>query len=71
MEGETVQQTGTVTKWLAGKGYGFIRDDESKRDLFCHLSDVVDGDALAPGEAVRYDVTESPRGGRACRVMRQ
>ncbi|MBF1302006.1 MAG: cold shock domain-containing protein, partial [Neisseria sp.] len=30
---------GIIVKWDDEKGYGFIRIDGSKQEIFCHISD--------------------------------
>jgi len=60
-------------KWFNdAKGYGFITRDEDGKDVFVHYSSIA-GDgfrSLAQGEAVRYTLTEGPKGLFAADVMR-
>ncbi len=47
---------GTITKWNAPRGFGFIENDETGQRVFCHLSRVLglDADYLTPGTRVTY-----------------
>lgn len=54
---------GTV-KWFNNeKGYGFISDNESKKDVFVHFSKiVVDGyKTLEEGQKVTFEVEKDPK----------
>lgn len=33
---------GTITFWNAEKGFGFIKRDDGRPDLFCHINEVAD-----------------------------
>lgn len=49
--GERVK--GTVVAWNA-RGFGFIKPEEGE-DLFCHCSQIRDGNALEAGATVEYE----------------
>lgn len=49
--GERVK--GTVVAWNA-RGFGFIKPEEGE-DLFCHCSQIRDGNALEPNATVEYE----------------
>ena len=59
--------TGTLKKWNAERGYGFIADDSGGPDIFLHVSALqsagIDPDNLRLGEPLTFDV-ESGRDGR-------
>ena len=59
--------TGTLKKWNAERGYGFIADDAGGPDMFLHISALqsagIDPDNLRRGERLTFDV-ESGRDGR-------
>ncbi len=59
-------------KWFnAGKGYGFIAQDEGD-DLFVHFS-AIQGEGfktLLADQAVQYDVVEGSKGKQAANVVK-
>ena len=62
---------GTV-KWFNGtKGYGFITNSETGKDVFVHFTGIVaDGfKTLEEGQSVTFDVTEGNRGPQATNVV--
>jgi len=46
------------------RGFGFITGEDGK-DVYVHTSAIEGGAALAPGDAVEYEVETSERGLRA------
>ncbi len=59
-------------KWFnSEKGYGFITTEEGK-DIFVHFSAIqTEGfKALAEGDPVKFDVTDSDRGETAVNVVK-
>jgi cold shock CspA family protein len=61
-------RTGKVVHWDDKKLFGFILDDETGDQLFCHKSDLVaDGTStilfLKPEERVSYELAENPKRG--------
>jgi CspA family cold shock protein len=57
---------GRIKKMVRDRGFGFIRGDDGK-EVFFHRSGLggADYDALAEGDVVEYQISESPRGPRA------
>eukprot|EP00729_Bicosta_minor_P020111 gene20111-22486_t len=49
------RDTGTVVKWDDGRGFGFIKPETGGDDVFCHSSEISDGDALQVGAEVTYE----------------
>ena len=63
-------QYGTVKKWDATKGFGFILSDDDD-ELFVHKSDLditVPNKQLKIGQRVGFDVVREMKGDRAIRV---
>jgi CspA family cold shock protein len=52
--------TGTVSKFMDNKGFGFITPDGGGKDIFVHHSDIkMDGfKSLSPGQRVKFDVSQ-------------
>ena len=62
--------SGSVTKVMADRGFGFITAEDGK-DYFFHrdgVSATVDFDRLVGGERVEFDIEPSARGPRATNV---
>ncbi len=60
-------------KKLTDRGYGFITQDDGGKDLFFHSKELVEGltfESLQEGDAVTFEVTESPKGPNAVKVAR-
>ncbi len=60
-----------IVKWFdAKKGYGFIAPDDGSREVFVHFGDLPGPDyrPLEPGQRVRFEPLETPRGPRALQV---
>lgn len=54
--------TGTVKFFNEEKGYGFIVDDETKQDVFVHVTGIAgDAKTLAKGQKVTYEVETDAR----------
>jgi len=63
-------KVGTVKRWDASKGYGFIESDEDE-ELFVHVHDLdasITDRKLKPGQRVKFDVVREMKGDRAVRV---
>jgi CspA family cold shock protein len=62
--------TGTVKRVISERGFGFIAAPDGK-EYFFHkdgLTDSLDFDRLAGGEAVSFEVQTGPKGDRAIQV---
>ena len=58
-------------KWFnSQKGYGFITNEENGMDIFVHFSGIASNGfkSLEEGQAVTFDITNSPRGLQAVNV---
>ena len=57
---------GVVAFFNDSKGYGFIRDIETKESVFVHINNVID--EIKEGNAVTYEVEMGQKGPTAVRV---
>jgi len=57
---------GTVKFFNETKGFGFIIDDESKKEYFVHVSGLID--EIKNGDAVDFELTEGKKGLNAVNV---
>jgi CspA family cold shock protein len=62
---------GTIKK-LTDKNFGFISQDGESKDLFFHASELVgvSFNELREGDAVTFDVNQSPKGPAATQVKK-
>lgn len=56
--------TGTVVWFSPGKGYGFVADENTHSEYFCHFSSInMDGyKSLNQGDRISFDVELGPKG---------
>lgn len=52
---------GTVKFFNESKGYGFITNDDTKRDIFVHVTGL-DGETIQEGDRVEYEESEGKKG---------
>lgn len=62
---------GTIKK-LTDKGFGFIAQEGSDKDLFFHSTELqgVEYSELQEGDAVTFEVSDSPKGPAAVKVSK-
>ena len=62
--------TGTVGRYFAQKGFGFIKPDEGEKDLFVHITEIkTEGvQALTEGQRVSYEGADGQKGPKAGNV---
>ncbi|MCX2742710.1 cold shock domain-containing protein [Mangrovivirga sp. M17] len=53
-------KNGTVKFFNESKGYGFIIDDETKKEYFVHISGLID--QVVEGDEVNFDLAEGRKG---------
>ena len=59
-------ETGTVKFFNDTKGFGFIEPESGGKDLFVHVSGLVD--EIAQGDKVTFDIEEGRKGPMAVNV---
>lgn len=59
-------KTGVVKFFNESKGFGFIVDDETKKEVFVHVSGLVD--TISEGDKVTFDITDGRKGPNAVDV---
>lgn len=57
---------GTVKFFNESKGFGFITDDESKKEYFVHVSGLIDN--ISEGDVVEFELKEGKKGLNAVSV---
>lgn len=69
-KGQIQMATGTVSKFIDEKGFGFITPDGGGKDVFVHHSDIkMNGfKTLSPGQRVNYDLAQEAKGPKASNV---
>ena len=53
--------TGTVKFFNESKGYGFITNEDTGKDIFVHVT-AIQGESLNEGDKVEYDEEEGRKG---------
>ncbi|MBC7641566.1 MAG: cold-shock protein [Flavobacterium sp.] len=61
-------RTGTVKFFNESKGYGFITDEETGKDIFVHASGIK-SEELREGDRVSYEEEEGRKGKVAAQVV--
>jgi CspA family cold shock protein len=59
-------EKGTVKFFNGSKGFGFIIDDDSKKEYFVHVSGLID--EINEGDAVEFELQEGKKGLNAVNV---
>ncbi|ACT95212.1 MULTISPECIES: cold-shock protein [Dyadobacter] len=61
--------TGTVKFFNEAKGYGFIVEDDTKKDIFVHVTGL-GGLTIRENDQVEYEVVEGKKGLNAVQVKK-
>jgi cold shock protein len=61
-------EQGTVKFFNDAKGYGFIKDDNSDKEYFVHVSGIID--EIKEGDKVTFDLEEGKKGLNAVDVKK-
>jgi len=71
-ESPSGEQAGSVVTYFEAKGFGFLRPDDGGRDIFFHVSRLVEGLAtdLRPGTRVLYELGMDRTGKMAASSVR-
>jgi CspA family cold shock protein len=71
-EAPSGEQAGSVVTYFEAKGFGFLRPDDGGRDIFFHVSRLVEGLAtdLRPGTRVFYELGMDRTGKMAASSVR-
>jgi uncharacterized membrane protein YsdA (DUF1294 family)/cold shock CspA family protein len=64
-----MRKEGTIVRWDAAKGFGFIRGDSVGQDIFVHVRDYRADTADAPRQSLRVSFEEVHVGGKGPRAM--
>ncbi|ARK10984.1 MULTISPECIES: cold-shock protein [Spirosomataceae] len=62
-------QTGVVKFFNESKGFGFIVDDESKKDIFVHITGL-NGLTIRENDQVSYEIVDGKKGLNAVNVKK-
>jgi cold shock protein len=63
-------KTGKVKFFNEEKGFGFIVDDESQKDVFVHISEINGGKILSQNDSVSFEVKMGKKGLNAVNVSK-
>jgi CspA family cold shock protein len=61
--------TGEIKFFNATKGYGFIKDDQTGKEIFLHITGLID-QQVNQGDKVSYDIQDGRKGVNAVNVKK-
>jgi CspA family cold shock protein len=56
---------GKIKMFDESRGFGFIKPDDGGVDVFFHISALREGDEIAQGKAVKFEIGVDPKSGKA------
>ena len=65
----TIKMEGVIVKFDESRGFGFIRSKDFSKDVFVHVRNIPDRQALALGQKVMFDTTKTRKGLLAINVI--
>lgn len=69
ISGISMKKIGTVKRWDAARGFGFIRSSDSSADVFFHVRDFRTASGVLPAEGMSVQFEEIHVGGKGPRAM--
>ena len=63
-----IMERGRVKIWFEGKGYGFIRSQESGDEIFFHRAEIDSDKKVIEGQKVEFEVKRTSKGLKAVDV---
>lgn len=64
---EKVKNQGTVKFFNSEKGFGFIKSDTNKEDIFVHVTGIID--EIKENDTVEYELQQGRKGLNAINVV--
>jgi CspA family cold shock protein len=64
-------KTGKVKFFNEAKGYGFIVDDETQKEIFVHISEIEHGSVLTQNDTVSFEIKMGKKGLNAVNVVKK
>jgi CspA family cold shock protein len=62
-------KTGVIKFFNATKGYGFIKDDETGKEIFVHVTGLID-QPINQGDKVSFEISSGRKGDNAINVKK-
>lgn len=62
-----MRMTGSITKFVQERGFGFIRPDAGGKDVFVHVSALAGSRELRRGDRVTFEI--SPNAGKGPKAI--
>ncbi len=59
---------GTVKFFNESRGFGFIANDDTNKEVFVHITGLAEGVSIAEGDKVTYEEAEGRKGAMAVDV---